>query len=181
MYSPTLRRINLLLLIPLLLVALSACEQDDSSTSEAQESAPAAAQEADTTQDEQRAADTDDKINLNTASEEDFHTIPGVGDRMTAEFIEYRPYTSIRQFRREIGKYVDEDQVAAYEQYVYVPVDPNESDAATLQQLPGVDADEASQLVDNRPYDSNEAFLNALGEYVSEEDVSAAEKYLASS
>jgi DNA uptake protein ComE-like DNA-binding protein len=47
------------------------------------------------------------KFNLNTASEADFLTIPNVGNRMVREFMEYRPYTSIGQFRREIGKYVD--------------------------------------------------------------------------
>lgn len=37
---------------------------------------------------------------------------------MVRKFEEYRPYVSIQQFRREIGKYVDEAMVAAYEQYV---------------------------------------------------------------
>ena len=37
---------------------------------------------------------------------------------MAREFDEYRPYTDMDQFRREIGKYVDEDEVARYEQYV---------------------------------------------------------------
>jgi hypothetical protein len=37
---------------------------------------------------------------------------------MAHEFDEYRPYTDMEQFRREIGKYVDEDEVARLEQYV---------------------------------------------------------------
>ena len=49
---------------------------------------------------------TGTKLNLNTATREQFLTIPGVGDRMVREFEEYRPYASIQQFRREIGKYV---------------------------------------------------------------------------
>ena len=44
--------------------------------------------------------------------------VPGVGDRMAHEFEEYRPYQNIEQFRREIGKYVDEDEVARLERYV---------------------------------------------------------------
>lgn len=120
------------------------------------------------------------KINLNTASGEEFRTIPNVGDRMVDEFEEYRPYVSIQQFRREIGKYVDEEQVAAYEEYVFVPVSPNESDEETLMQLPGVDADVAGQLVAGRPYDSPDAFLEALGEHVSADQVEEAEMYLAS-
>ena len=51
--------------------------------------------------------------------------IPGMNNRMTHEFEEYRPYTSLEQFRREIGKYVDEDEVARLEQYVFVPLNLN--------------------------------------------------------
>ncbi len=57
-------------------------------------------------------------INLNDAKRSDILLIPGVGGRMAHEFEEYRPYTSIEQFRREIGKYVDEAEVARLEQYV---------------------------------------------------------------
>lgn len=57
-------------------------------------------------------------INLNTASEADILLIPGVGRKMAHEFEEYRPYSSMEQFRREIGKYVDEDEVARLEMYV---------------------------------------------------------------
>jgi DNA uptake protein ComE-like DNA-binding protein len=59
-------------------------------------------------------------IDLNTASSEDILSIPGVGERMLHEFEEYRPYTSIEQFRREIGKYVDEGEVARLERYVTI-------------------------------------------------------------
>ena len=57
-------------------------------------------------------------INLNTAAEADILLIPGVGKRMAHEFEEYRPYSNIEQFRREIGKYVDAAEVARLEQYV---------------------------------------------------------------
>jgi DNA uptake protein ComE-like DNA-binding protein len=57
-------------------------------------------------------------INLNDAKRSDILLIPGVGGRMAHEFEEYRPYSSIEQFRREIGKYVDEAEVARLEQYV---------------------------------------------------------------
>jgi DNA uptake protein ComE-like DNA-binding protein len=57
-------------------------------------------------------------INLNEAKRSDILLIPGVGNRMAHEFEEYRPYSSMEQFRREIGKYVDEQEVARLEQYV---------------------------------------------------------------
>src|SRR5215208_6053508 len=66
------------------------------------------------------------KYNLNTASSEQFMSIPGAGDRFTREFEEYRPYTSIGQFRGEIGKYVSPQEVAVFERYLFVPVDPGQ-------------------------------------------------------
>ena len=59
-------------------------------------------------------------INLNTASDADILSIPGMGNRMLREFKEYRPYKSIEQFRKEIGKYVNEKEVARLERYVVI-------------------------------------------------------------
>lgn len=120
------------------------------------------------------------KLNLNTVTADELlSTIPGFGNRMVREFQEYRPYTSIEQFRREIGKYVDDAQIAEYEKYVYVPITVNEADAATLQQLPGLEATEASDLIAARPFATNDAFLTALGAYVSADELAVAESYLA--
>ena len=66
-------------------------------------------------------------FNLNTTAEKDFKMIPGVGDKMAHEFEEYRPYTSILQFKREIGKYVDKNEVSRYLDYVFVPIELNSS------------------------------------------------------
>ena len=119
------------------------------------------------------------KLNLNEVTEDQLlSTIPNFGNRMVREFFEYRPYVSIQQFRREIGKYVSADQVAEYEKYVYVPIDVDAADAETLQQLPGVDATIAADLIAGRPYSSNQAFLTKLGERVSAGDLATAESYL---
>lgn len=59
-------------------------------------------------------------LDLNKASGDEIVLIPGVGARMRREFLEYRPYTSIEQFRREIGKYVDKTEVARLESYVKI-------------------------------------------------------------
>jgi DNA uptake protein ComE-like DNA-binding protein len=119
------------------------------------------------------------KYNLNTASSEQFMSIPGAGERMTREFAEYRPYTGIGQFRGEIGKYVSPEEVAAFEAYVFVPVDPNQADADTLQQVPGVTAEVADALIAGRPYDSSPTFLTALGQHAPAELVAATDTFLA--
>ena len=59
-------------------------------------------------------------IDLNAATDADFMTIPGLGPRMLREFKDYRPYKSIEQFRKEIGKYVDAKEVARLERYVTI-------------------------------------------------------------
>ena len=59
-------------------------------------------------------------INLNNASDEDILSIPGLGQRMLHEFKEYRPYRTMEQFRKEIGKYVGEEEVARLERYVTI-------------------------------------------------------------
>ena len=59
-------------------------------------------------------------INLNTASDEDILSIPGLGPRMLREFKEYRPYRTIEQFRKEIGKYVGPKEVSRLERFVTI-------------------------------------------------------------
>ena len=119
------------------------------------------------------------KINLNTASSDEFlAAIPGLGNRMVREFEEYRPYISIRQFRQEIGKYVDDAQVADYEKFVYVPITINDSDSETLQQIPGLDASETQALMAGRPYGTVDDFLSRLSEFISAQELEIAKTYL---
>lgn len=63
-------------------------------------------------------------LNLNTAADAEILAIPGIGQRMLREFKEYRPYKSMDQFRREIGKYIDRDkreaELARLERYVVI-------------------------------------------------------------
>jgi DNA uptake protein ComE-like DNA-binding protein len=59
-------------------------------------------------------------LDLNSATGDEITLIPGVGARMRHEFEEYRPYKNIEQFRREIGKYVDKNEVARLERYVTI-------------------------------------------------------------
>lgn len=60
------------------------------------------------------------RIDLNTATDEAILSLPGIGSRMLREFKEYRPYASMAQFRREMGKYVDESEVSRMERYVEI-------------------------------------------------------------
>jgi len=57
-------------------------------------------------------------VNLNSATEEEINLIPGMTPKMVHEFEEYRPYANMAEFDREIGKYVDEAEVARFRNYV---------------------------------------------------------------
>ena len=59
-------------------------------------------------------------LNLNTATEADFLTIPGAGKRMAREFQEYRPWKTQAQFEKEIGKYVDAKEVRRFWRYMVI-------------------------------------------------------------
>jgi DNA uptake protein ComE-like DNA-binding protein len=63
-------------------------------------------------------------LDLNSATDGEILAIPGIGKRMLHEFKEYRPYKSMDQFRREIGKYIDKDkreaELARLERYVVI-------------------------------------------------------------
>lgn len=119
------------------------------------------------------------KLNLNTVSGDELTAvIPNFPSRMIREFQEYRPYVSIQQFRKEIGKYVGDAQVAEYEKYVYVPISFNSSDTETLQQIPGLDATEADALIAARPFATQDDFLTKLSEYISADELELAKTYL---
>ena len=117
-------------------------------------------------------------INLNTASEAEILMVPGVGNRMAHEFDEYRPYRAMAQFRREIGKYVDDDEVARMEQYVFVPIDLNTASEEDILSLPGVGNRMAHEFDEYRPWKSLEQFRREIGKYVDDDEVARLERFV---
>ena len=118
-------------------------------------------------------------INLNTAPRDEILLIPGVGERMAHEFEEYRPYKSLAQFRKEIGKYVDQKEVARLEQYVFVPVNLNTATDADILSIPGMGQRMLHEFKEYRPYKSIEQFRREIGKYVSKQEVARLERYVA--
>jgi len=117
-------------------------------------------------------------LNLNTASKEEILLIPGVGDRMAHEFDEYRPYVKLAQFHREIDKYVDDDELARLEQYVFVPINLNTASDEDILTIPGLGDRMLREFKEYRPYTDIEQFRREIGKYVSEEEVARFERYV---
>jgi len=117
-------------------------------------------------------------INLNAASDEEMQLVPGVGARIAHEFDEYRPWEGgIARFRREMGKYVDEDEVARLEQYVFVPMDLNTASSEDLASIPGVGDRMVHEFEEYRPYVDMAQFRREMGKYVDDDEVARLERY----
>jgi predicted DNA-binding helix-hairpin-helix protein len=104
--------------------------------------------------------------------------IPGMGNRMVREFLEYRPYTALTQFRKEIGKYVDDKEVARLEQYVFVPINLNTASDETLLSIPGATPQLLRALKESRPYKDMEQFRRQSAKFVSPKEATRLERYL---
>jgi len=117
-------------------------------------------------------------INLNTAPREEILLIPGVGARIAHEFEEYRPYKMLAQFRKEIGKYVDQKEVARLEEYVFIPINLNTATDADILSIPGMGQRMLHEFKEYRPYKSMEQFRREIGKYVSKQEVARLERYV---
>lgn len=117
-------------------------------------------------------------INLNTATDAEILLIPGMGNRMLHEFKEYRPYRAIPQFRREIGKYVDEKELARLEQYVFVPINLNTATDTDILSIPGLGNRMLREFKEYRPYASIQQFRREIGKYVDAKEVARFERYV---
>jgi DNA uptake protein ComE-like DNA-binding protein len=117
-------------------------------------------------------------LNLNTASKEEILLIPRMGNRMLHEFEEYRPYKALAQFHREIGKYVDDKELARLEQYVFVPVNLNTATDEDILSIPGVGKRMLHEFKEYRPYKTIEQFRREIGKYVDDKEVARLERYV---
>ncbi|WP_299127023.1 helix-hairpin-helix domain-containing protein [uncultured Winogradskyella sp.] len=117
-------------------------------------------------------------FNLNTTEEANFKMIPGVGEKMAHEFEEYRPYTSVKQFKREIGKYVDDAEVERYLNYIFVPVELNTASEEDIKALPGVGNKMAHEFEEYKPYSSLAQFRKEIGKYVDDKELKRLERFV---
>jgi len=118
------------------------------------------------------------QLNLNIASDAEILLIPGLGNRMLREFKEYRPYRAIGQFRKEIGKYVDQKEVARLEQYVFVPINLNTASDEDILTIPGMGKRMLREFKEYRPYKNIEQFRKEIGKYVDKKEVARLERYV---
>ena len=117
-------------------------------------------------------------LNLNATTEEEILLVPGVGARMAHEFEEYRPYAHMAEFRREIGKYINDDEVARLEQFVFVPINLNTASDADILSIPSLGNRMLREFKEYRPYRQIEQFRREIGKYVDDDEVERLERYV---
>ena len=117
-------------------------------------------------------------VNLNTATAEEIMLIPGAGKRMAHEFEEYRPWRNWAQFDKEIGKYVNQQEVARLAQYAFIPININTASDADIQTIPGVGSRMLHEFKEYRPWKSIEHFHKEIGKYVDEKEVRRLARYV---
>jgi DNA uptake protein ComE-like DNA-binding protein len=105
-------------------------------------------------------------VNLNTATPPEILLIPRIARRMTREFEEYRPWISMAQFDKEIGKYVDAAEVNRLEQYVFIPLDLNTATDEAFKTIPNLPATMLREFKEYRPWKTKAQFDKEIGKYV---------------
>jgi len=117
-------------------------------------------------------------INLNTATPEEIMLIPGAGRRMAHEFEEYRPWRTWAQFEKEIGKYVNQQEVARLAQYAFIPINLNTASDADIQTIPGVGTRMLHEFKEYRPWKTMDQFHKEIGKYVDDKEVRRLARYV---
>ena len=118
-------------------------------------------------------------INLNTATAEEIMLIPGAGKRMAHEFEEYRPWKAWAQFDKEIGKYVNAQEVARLAQYGFIPLNLNTATDAEILTIPGVGSRMLREFKEYRPWKTTQQFDKEIGKYVDAKEVRRLARYVA--
>jgi DNA uptake protein ComE-like DNA-binding protein len=105
-------------------------------------------------------------INLNTATAPEILLVPRIAKRMTREFEEYRPWVSMAQFDKEIGKYVGAEETNRLKQYVFIPLDLNTATDDQFKTIPNLPAAMLKEFKEYRPWKTKAQFDKEIGKYV---------------
>ena len=117
-------------------------------------------------------------VNLNTGTREEILLIPGAGNRMAREFMEYRPWKSWAQFDKEISKYVGQLETDRLKQYVFIPVNLNTATDDDILSIPGAGRRMVREFKEYRPWKTKAQFDKEIGKYVGAKETERLWRYV---
>jgi len=118
-------------------------------------------------------------VNLNTATAAEVLLIPRIARRMAHEFEEYRPWVSMAQFDKEIGKYVDATEVNRLKQYVFIPLDLNTATDDAFKTIPNLPGNMVREFKEYRPWKTKAQFEKEIGKYVGPQETARLWRFMA--
>jgi|RhiMethySRZTD1v2_1073278.scaffolds.fasta_scaffold03059_10 DNA uptake protein ComE-like DNA-binding protein len=117
-------------------------------------------------------------LNLNTATVPEILLVPRIAQRMRIEFPEYRPWKTMAQFDREIGKYVGADETNRLKKYVFIPIDLNTATDDQILSIPGIARRMTIEFKEYRPWKTKEQFDREIGKYVGPQETARLWRYV---
>jgi hypothetical protein len=118
-------------------------------------------------------------LNLNTCTAEEILLIPRAR-RMRIEFPEYRPWKTMAQFDKEIGKYVSQTpgELDRLRSYVFIPLSANAAADADLTTIPMLTPAILKAIKDGRPWSSADQLEAAIAKVTNAKDATRIRRYL---
>jgi len=117
-------------------------------------------------------------LNLNTATSEEILLVPKIARRMTIEFPEYRPWKTVEQFDRQIGKYVGQGETDRLKQYVFIPLDLNTATDEQFLTIPDMARRMLIEFKEYRPWKTKAQFDREIGKYVGPKETERLWRYM---
>jgi len=118
-------------------------------------------------------------LNLNTCTAEEILLIPRAR-RMRIEFPEYRPWKTMAQFDKEIGKYVAQTpgELDRLKSYVFIPMSANAAADTDLQTIPMLTPAILKAIKDGRAWSSADQLEAAIAKVTNAKDAARIRRYL---
>jgi len=117
-------------------------------------------------------------LNLNTATAAEILLVPRIASRMTREFEEYRIWVNFAQFDSEIGKYVDDAEVARLKQYVFIPMDLNTATDDQFRTIPQLPGNMIREFNEYKPWKAKAQVAREISKYVGDKETARLWRFL---
>lgn len=119
-------------------------------------------------------------LNLNACTTEEILLVPRIANRMRIEFPEYRPWKTVAQFDKEIGKYLTANpgELDRLKMYVFIPVNLNTASDDEILSIPGAGQRMVREFKEYRPWKTKEQFEKEIGKYVGPKETARLWRYV---